>query len=103
MVEGPFLLGFVVVQFDWTAAPISSVAAESVRPIHSAPYRTVDQVRADRDVEAANCSGSLFDDAHTAREVGLALSGSTVMCPATMTMGALQSCRLRVQPAGLFR
>jgi hypothetical protein len=21
------------------------------------------------------------------------------MCPATMTMGALQSCRLRVQPA----
>jgi hypothetical protein len=26
----------------------------------------VDQVRADRDVEAANCPASLFDDAHTA-------------------------------------
>jgi hypothetical protein len=33
----------------------------------------VDQVRADRDVEAANCPASLFDDAHAAREVGLAL------------------------------
>ena len=30
-------LGCVVVRFDRTAAPISSVAAESVRPIHSAP------------------------------------------------------------------
>ena len=32
----------------------------------------------------------LFDDAHAAREVGLALLGSTVMCPATMTM--VRSC-----------
>jgi ribosomal protein S18 acetylase RimI-like enzyme len=37
MVAVPFWLGFVVVRFDRTAAPISSVAAESVRPIHSAP------------------------------------------------------------------
>ena len=29
--------------------------------------------------------------------------GSTVMCPATMTMGALLFRRLRVLPAGLFR
>ena len=35
--------------------------------------RGVDQVRADRDVEAANCPASLLDDAHTAREVGLVL------------------------------
>src|ERR671925_1434352 len=38
MVGAPFSLGFVVVRFDRTAAPISSVAAESVRPIHSAPF-----------------------------------------------------------------
>src|SRR5206468_6640990 len=31
------LAEFVVVRFDRTGAPISSVAAESVRPIHSAP------------------------------------------------------------------
>ncbi|MDQ3273645.1 MAG: hypothetical protein M3Q39_01090, partial [Actinomycetota bacterium] len=31
------LVGLVVIRFDRTAAPISSVAAESVRPIHSAP------------------------------------------------------------------
>jgi hypothetical protein len=37
MVAVPFSLGFVVVRFDRTAAPIASVAAESVRPIHSAP------------------------------------------------------------------
>ena len=37
MVACPFSLGFVVVRFDRPAAPISSVAAESVRPIHSAP------------------------------------------------------------------
>jgi hypothetical protein len=35
MVAGPFSLGSVVVRFDRTAAPISSVA-EPVRPIHSA-------------------------------------------------------------------
>jgi hypothetical protein len=37
MVAVPFSLGFVVVRLDRTAAPISPVAAESVRPIHSAP------------------------------------------------------------------
>jgi hypothetical protein len=46
----------------------------------------VDQVRADRDVEAANCPARLdqlvegrvlFDDAHTAREVGLANRSAT--------------------------
>jgi hypothetical protein len=51
----------------------------------------VDQVRADRDV-GADCPASLFDDAHKAREVDSRCCGSTV-----------QSCRLRVQPAGLFR
>jgi hypothetical protein len=37
MVAVPFSLGFVVVRFDRTAAPISSVAAESVPPVHSVP------------------------------------------------------------------
>src|SRR6266498_3028357 len=37
MVAVPFSLDFVVVRLDRTAAPISPVAAESVRPIHSAP------------------------------------------------------------------
>src|SRR5439155_8976081 len=120
MVAVPFSLGFVVVRFHRTAAPISSVAAESIRPIifrtlpEHGPYvgdvvllnghrehrqvlfrvrapaaegfqrrlrlpaledvdtAGVDQVRADRDV-GADCPASLFDDAHTAREVGLAL------------------------------
>jgi hypothetical protein len=36
MVAVPFSLGFVVVRLDRTAAPISPVEAESVRPIHSA-------------------------------------------------------------------
>ncbi|MQA26753.1 MAG: hypothetical protein GEU94_15090 [Micromonosporaceae bacterium] len=111
MVAVPFSLGFVIVRSDRPAAPIASVAAESVRPIHSASspehgphvgdvvllnghrehrpalFRVraaaaeglqrrlrlpaledvdtpgVDQVRAARDVEAANCPASLFDDA----------------------------------------
>jgi hypothetical protein len=33
----------------------------------------VDQVPAARDVEAANCPASLFDDAHRARKLGLGL------------------------------
>src|SRR5918996_1269111 len=120
MVAVPFSLGLGVVRFDRPAAPILSVPAEPVRPIHSAPspntarvgdvvrlnahrehgqalFRVraaaaeglqrrlrppaledvdtagVDQVRTDRDVEAANCPASLFDDAHTACEVGVAL------------------------------
>src|SRR6266511_5070174 len=45
MVAVPFSLGFVVVRLDRTAAPISPVAAESVRPIHSAPSPTHGQRR----------------------------------------------------------
>ncbi|MGX7729670.1 hypothetical protein ACWPOB_10390 [Rhodococcus sp. 2H158] len=120
MVAGPFSLGCVVVRFDRTAAPISSVAAQFVRPIHSPPEHGprvgdvvllnghrehrralsrvrsgaaeglqrrrqlpalddvdtagVDRVRAERDVEASHCPASLFDEAHTARKVGLAPS-----------------------------
>jgi transcriptional regulator GlxA family with amidase domain len=36
MVTVPFSLGLIVVRLDSTAAPISPVAAKSVRPIHSA-------------------------------------------------------------------
>jgi hypothetical protein len=42
MVAAPFSLGFVVVRFHRTAAPISSVAAESVRPIS---FRTLPEHR----------------------------------------------------------
>jgi hypothetical protein len=63
----------------------------------------VDQVRADRDVEAANCPTSLFDDAHTARGVGLAMLRLNGDVSCNDDQCALQSCRLRVQPAGLFR
>jgi hypothetical protein len=38
MVAAPFSLGVVVVRFDRIAVPISSVAAESFLPIHSAPF-----------------------------------------------------------------
>jgi hypothetical protein len=60
----------------------------------------VEQVGGNGEVEAASCPARLFDDAHAAHEVGLALLGSTVMCPATMTMGALLFWRFRVVPVG---
>jgi hypothetical protein len=59
--------------------PCRAAAAERLRrrlrlpALEDADTARVDQVPADRDVEADYCPASLFDDAHTARKVGLAL------------------------------
>ena len=44
-------------------------------PLEDVDAAGVDQVGGDGEVEAASCPACLFDDAHAAREVGLALLG----------------------------
>jgi hypothetical protein len=63
----------------------------------------VDQVRADREVEAANSSASLFDNARTVREVGLALQRLNGDVSCNDDHGCAPALLPPVQPAGLFR